>query len=145
MAGSKLGFYCPAYVVKAEKSWNFIVAPLQSTSDCNVEIRINLMGSNSETKSPEVDKLSFGLFSCSRRLQRQSQSTTELGSDPSYNSVSLSEKPMIKINEKSTATCSSDSGPQRSRICCHTRETIKTLQDSDANAHLKSPFVDLIC
>lgn len=125
MAVAELEFNSPAYVVKAEKSWKLIAAALQSTLGCNVEIRINLMRSNFETKPTKVKKLSFSLFSCSRRIQRHSQSTTELGSP-------LSEKPMIK--EKSVATCSSDCGSQHSRICCHTRESVKTLRDSDGNA-----------
>ncbi|KAK1377247.1 AAA+ ATPase domain [Heracleum sosnowskyi] len=131
LAVAELEFYSPAYVVKAEKSWKLIAAALQSTLGCNVEIRINLMRSNSDIKSTKVKK-SFSLFSCSRRIRRHSQSTTELGSDPSENYTSLSEKPMIK--EKSVAACSSDCGSQHSRICCHTRESVKTLRDSDGNA-----------
>lgn len=132
LAVAELEFNSPAYVVKAEKSWKLIAAALQSTLGCNVEIRINLVPSSSVTKSTKVKKSSFNLFSCSRRIQRQSHSTTEPGSDPSENYPSLSEKPVIK--EKSVATCSSDCGSQHSRICCHTRETIKTLRDSDGNA-----------
>ncbi|WOG89188.1 hypothetical protein DCAR_0208424 [Daucus carota subsp. sativus] len=132
VAVAELEFKSPAYVAKAEKSWKLIAAALQSTLGCNVEIRINLMRSNSEIKSKKVKKSSFSLFSCSRRIDRHS--TTEPGSDPSENYTSLSEKAMIK--EKSVATCTSDCGSQKSNshICCHTQETVKTLRDSDGNA-----------
>ncbi|XP_015882421.3 protein STICHEL-like 2 isoform X1 [Ziziphus jujuba] len=129
LAVAELEFCHPDYVSKAEKSWKLIVNSLQSILDCNVEIRINLVPCPSNTKHVKVNKQSFSLFSCSRRMQK-SQSTTEHASDSDYSEYT-SEKPMI--SDKSMLPSSSCCGSQMPHNCCSKMEVIKTLRNDEGN------------
>ncbi|CAK9137510.1 unnamed protein product [Ilex paraguariensis] len=136
MAVVELEFHHPEYVSKAEKSWKSIASGLQSILGCNVEIRINLVPCISVTMYSKLKKQSFSLFSCSRRLWHESQSTSEQGSDPSENSNSTSEKAMIKGK-----FVESDCGSQMLPVCCHSKQTACTrsgegnaLRNSEGNA-----------
>ncbi|XP_028089847.1 protein STICHEL-like 2 isoform X5 [Camellia sinensis] len=132
MAVVDLEFHHPDYVNKAEKSWKLIANALQSVLGCNVEMRIYLVHCASVTKYAKMKKLSFSLFSCSRRMRHESQSTTGRGSDPSDNSDVTCEKAIIRDNY--VKTCSSNCGSQIPQNCCQRKEAASTIRNNEGNA-----------
>ncbi|KAK9726712.1 hypothetical protein RND81_05G232400 [Saponaria officinalis] len=123
LAVVELVFQHTDYASKAEKSWKLIASSLQSVLGCNVEIRINLAASSAKAK-----RMSFGLFSCSRRIHKSQ--TTESGSDRLSDASNLtSDKAMI--GDRNVDTCSS-CGSQISHLCSH--RMVSTLRNSDGNA-----------
>ncbi|KAJ4835741.1 hypothetical protein Tsubulata_048854 [Turnera subulata] len=133
LAVAELEFHQSDYAAKAERSWKLIASSLQSILGCNVEIRINLVLSAPVSKRAKLRKLSFNLFSCSRRMQHKSQSPLARGSDSDY-SDHVSEKPMIR--DQTTLTCSSDFGsqlPRNSSHSSHRVEVVRALRNNDGN------------
>lgn len=90
---------------------------------------MNLVPCPTYSKHVKVNKQSFSLFSCSRRMQK-SQSTTERASDSDYSEYT-SEKPMI--SDKSMLPSSSCCGSQMPHNCCSKMEVIKTLRNDEGN------------
>ncbi|XP_058195579.1 protein STICHEL-like 2 isoform X1 [Rhododendron vialii] len=123
----ELEFHHPDYVKKAEKSWKLIANALQSVLGCNVEMRINLMHCVPATKYTKK-KISFSLFSCSRKLHHES--TTENRSEPSCHSDSTSEK--ANVRDKYVETCSPYCGSQFSNNCCQKKEAM--IRNNEGNA-----------
>ncbi|KAK6924741.1 hypothetical protein RJ641_009067 [Dillenia turbinata] len=132
LAVAELEFCNSESVSRAEKSWKLIASSLQSVLGCNVEIRINLGSGSNASKNVKVKKKSFSLFSCSRRIRRETQSSTEHGSGHSDCTDITSEKAIVK--EKPNETCSSDCSSQFSNICCHQTEAAQTIRNREGNA-----------
>lgn len=123
-------FCHPDYVSKAEKSWKIIASSLQSIFGCNVEVRINLVPCASDSKYAKVKKPSFRLFSCSRRIQQKSQSSTGRGSDSDYSEYT-SEKPIL--SNRPILPCSSDCAYQMPHNCRDRMVVVSTLRNSEGN------------
>ncbi|KAF3436762.1 hypothetical protein FNV43_RR19514 [Rhamnella rubrinervis] len=130
LALAELEFCHPEYISKAEKSWKLIVNSLQSTLGCNVEVSINLVHCPSNSKHAKLNKPSFSLFSCSRRM-RKSQLAIERGSESDYSEYA-SEKPMI--SDKSVLPSSSRCGSHHMpHDCCGRMEVVRTLRNDEGN------------
>ncbi|BFG32405.1 hypothetical protein CerSpe_186790 [Prunus speciosa] len=130
LAIAELEFCHPDYVSKAEKSWKIIASSLQSMFGCNVEVRINLVPCASDSKYAKVKKLSFRLFSCSRRIQQKSQSSTGRGSDSDYSEYT-SEKSIL--SNRPILPCSSDCAYQMPHNCRDRMVVVSTLRNSEGN------------
>ncbi|KAI4336259.1 hypothetical protein L6164_014805 [Bauhinia variegata] len=125
VAIAELEFHHRDYVSKAEKSWKLIASCLQFIVGCNIELRINLVSCNSDSKYAKLKRMSFSFFSCSRRIDQKSFLSNEGGIDSDY-ADSTSQKPMMKD------TYSSDCGlPPRE--CCKGMEVVATLRSSEGN------------
>uniref|UniRef100_A0A2P2JRX8 Uncharacterized protein MANES_06G113300 n=1 Tax=Rhizophora mucronata TaxID=61149 RepID=A0A2P2JRX8_RHIMU len=129
-AVAELEFHHPDCASKAEKSWKMIASSLQSILGCNIEVRINLVLCSPMSKCAMLRKLSFGLFSCSRRMQPKSQSPAECISDSEY-SDHVSEKPMIK--NQAVSNCPSGCGSHMPHRCYPREESMNSLRDSEGN------------
>ncbi|KAJ0049093.1 hypothetical protein Pint_15603 [Pistacia integerrima] len=123
----ELQFHHPDYVSRAEKSWKLIASSLQTILGCNVEIRLLCAPMSNRSKTR---KSSFSLFSCSRRIQQKSQSTTECGSDSEYSDY-ISEKLIMK--DRHVLNFYSDCGSQMSNNPYHRTEVIGALRNSEGN------------
>ncbi|KAM2939078.1 hypothetical protein FF1_038784 [Malus domestica] len=130
LAIAELEFCHPDYVSKAEKSWKIIANSLQSICGCNVEIRINLVPCASDSKYAKVKKSSLRLFSCSRRMQQKSQSSTKRGTDSDYSEYT-SEKPML--SDQPTLPCSSECSYKMPNNCRDRMVVVSTLRNSEGN------------
>ncbi|RXH96134.1 hypothetical protein DVH24_008634 [Malus domestica] len=130
LAIAELEFCHPDYVSKAEKSWKIIANSLQSICGCNVEIRINLVPCASDSKYAKVKKSSLRLFSCSRRMQQKSQSSTKRGTDSDYSEYT-SEKPML--SDQRTLPCSSECSYKRPNNYSDRMVVVSTLRNSEGN------------
>ncbi|KAK6920596.1 hypothetical protein RJ641_014274 [Dillenia turbinata] len=131
-AVAELEFCNSESVSRAEKSWKLIASSLQSVLGCNVEIRINLASGSNASKNIKVKKKSFSLFSCSRRIQREIQASTEHGSGHSDCTDLTSQRAIVK--EKPNETCLSDCSSQFSHVCCHRTEAAQTIRNNEGNA-----------
>ncbi|XP_057988552.1 protein STICHEL-like 2 isoform X1 [Hevea brasiliensis] len=129
LAVAELEFQHPDYVSKAEKSWKTIASSLQLILGRNVEIRINLVLCAPVSKCPKLRKLSFSLFSCSRRMQQKSQLPVGCRSDSDY-SDHVSEKPII--SDEAILTCSSDCRSQMPHNYPRV-EVVRALRNSEGN------------
>ncbi|KAL8498421.1 hypothetical protein ACS0TY_021664 [Phlomoides rotata] len=129
VAVAELVFDHSNHMSKAAKSRKDIAAALQLVLDHNVELRFNLSnnGSNRYTK---FKKPSFSLFSCSRRGMNF---CAECGSNVSeYSSYTPT---TFSTRDRFVEMCpSSDCGSQIVHACCHAREMITSIQNSDGNA-----------
>ncbi|CAN1291475.1 Protein STICHEL-like 2 [Linum perenne] len=94
LAVAELEFHHRDSVYKAEKSWKLIASLLQTILGCNVEIRINLVLYAPISRCARLRKLSFSLFSCSRRIRDKAKSPARYGSDTDFSDLT-SERPMI--------------------------------------------------
>ncbi|OMO52826.1 hypothetical protein CCACVL1_29067 [Corchorus capsularis] len=130
LAIAELEFCHPSHVSKAEKSWKLIASTLQLIVGCNVEIRINLSVTDQVSKGAKLRKPSFSLFSCSRRFQMKSRSSTKSGSDSEVSQYA-SEKPMI--SDRSFLTYYSDHGFEIPHNCSHGREAVRAFRNSEGN------------
>ncbi|KAI3464176.1 hypothetical protein Pfo_020839 [Paulownia fortunei] len=131
VAVAELEFDHPDYVSKAEKSWKVIAGALQHMLGYNVELRINL-ANNASNRYGKFKKPSFSLFSCSRRVHLRSQFCAECGSNASeYSGYTPT---TIITRDRYVETCSSDCGSQILHTCCHGKETVTSIRNSDGNA-----------
>ncbi|KDP30993.1 hypothetical protein JCGZ_11369 [Jatropha curcas] len=126
LAVAELEFHHPDYASKAEKSWKMIASSLQSILGRNVEIRINLVLCAHESKCTKLRKLSFRLFSCSRRMYQKSQLPMECRSDSD-----ISEKPII--SGTAFLTCPSNCGSQMLHDSYPRMEVVRALRNSEGN------------
>ncbi|XP_050224032.1 protein STICHEL-like 2 [Mercurialis annua] len=131
MAVAELEFHHPDYVSKAEKSWKIIASLLQYVLGRNVEIRINLVLSTPVSKCKKLRKLSFSLFSCSRRVPQKSQLPAECGNDSDY-SYHISEKCMTR-DSNVILTCSSPSKSQVPPNYFSSVDAVRALRNSEGN------------
>ncbi|XAR67956.1 DNA-directed DNA polymerase [Bertholletia excelsa] len=132
MALVELEFDHPEHINKAEMSWKLIANVLQSILGCNVEIRIKLEQCASTIKYPKMKKPPFILFSCSRHMHHESQSSSEYGSDQSKNYDFTSGKAIM--GNKYIETSSFNSGSQFSCNCCLRKASTSTMRNDEGNA-----------
>lgn len=130
LAIAELEFHNPNHVSRAEKSWKLIASSLQLVVGCNVEIRINLAVTDPVTKCEKVRKISFSLFSCSRRLQLKSRASTKSGSDSEVSQYA-SEKPMM--SDRPILNYCSDHAFERPHNCSYGREVVRAFRNSEGN------------
>ncbi|KAK6276005.1 hypothetical protein POUND7_005714 [Theobroma cacao] len=130
LAIAELEFHNPNHVSRAEKSWKLIASSLQLVVGCNVEIRINLAVTDPVTKCEKVRKISFSLFSCSRRLQLKSRASTKSGSDSEVSQYA-SEKPMM--SDRPILNYCSDHVFERPHNCSYGREVVRAFRNSEGN------------
>lgn len=131
LAVAELEFHHPDYVSKAEKSWKQIASLLQFILGCNIEIRINLAHSASDSKNMKARKPSFRLFSCSRGMQWKSQSSLERGSNSDLSEYTTENR---MIRERPILTSASNGGSEMPHNYYHRGEVIRTLRNSEGNA-----------
>lgn len=128
---AELEFDHPDYVSKAEKSWKVIAGALQHMLGYNVELRINL-ANNASNKYEKFKKTSFSLLSCSRRVHLRSHFCAECGSNASE--YSCYTPTTLITRDRYVETCSSDCGSQILHTCCHGKEMVTSIRNSDGNA-----------
>ncbi|KAB1217286.1 Protein STICHEL-like 2 [Morella rubra] len=131
LAVAELEFHHPDYVSKAEKSWKQIASLLQFILGCNIEIRINLAHSASDSKNMKARKPSFRLFSCSRGMQWKSQSSLDRGSNSDLSEYTTENR---MIRERPILTSASNGGSEMPHNYYHRGEVIRTLRNSEGNA-----------
>ncbi|CAI8583192.1 unnamed protein product [Vicia faba] len=127
LAIAELEFGHPRYVSKAEKSWKLIASSLQRILGCNIELRITHVPHTSN--SPK--RLSFNMFSCSRKIQQKSSSSNEQESEIDSADYT-SQKPMTN---HTTLSASSDCGSQEPPLksSYEGMDVITTLRSCEGN------------
>ncbi|CAN1291471.1 Protein STICHEL-like 2 [Linum perenne] len=127
LAVAELEFHHRDSVYKAEKSWKLIASLLQTILGCNVEIRINLVLYAPISRCARLRKLSFSLFSCSRRIRDKAKSPARYGSDTDFSDLT-SERPMIgdKVVLPRSSSC-------HSQLPDNKVELASALRNSDGN------------
>jgi hypothetical protein len=114
------------HVSKAEKSWKLIASSLQSILGCNIELRITYVPHTSN--SPK--RLSFNIFSCSRKIQQKPLSSNDQESEIDY-AYDTSENPMMKNKTlSSSADCGSRMPPSKSY---NKMDVVTTLRSCEGN------------
>ncbi|KAG9446429.1 hypothetical protein H6P81_012557 [Aristolochia fimbriata] len=96
------------HVCKAEKSWKIIASSLQLVLGCNVEIRINLIGSPAITKNTKVKKSSFSLLSCSCGISEDLELVNVDGDNHSEGSRPSSAAVKVELTDKMSSVDGKD-------------------------------------
>ncbi|XP_047316858.1 protein STICHEL-like 2 isoform X2 [Impatiens glandulifera] len=128
LAVVELAFHHSRYASKGEKSWKLIATALQSVLGSNVEIRIQILHSNSVTQYTKFKMPSFSFFSCSRRHREPTNSRHDL----SDHSDSTFDRAITR--DKSVDVLSSKCASQISSGFCRREVTACTIRDFRGNA-----------